>query len=331
LRRIAVLTSGGDAPGMNAAIRAVTRTAIQKGAEVVGVQRGFHGLINGDFIELRSRSVADTLQRGGTILKTARSEEFRTVEGQTRAMLAMKSYQIEGLVGIGGDGTYHGLMDLVKLGMPVIGVPGTIDNDLACTDYTIGFDTACNTVIDAVNKIKDTASSHERTFVIEVMGKRCGDIALHTGLAGGAESIIIPEVPYDLDKICSDIKDGFAKGKNHSLIIVAEGIIDKVNDPMMASHGSAHFIADQIRIKTGMEFRVIVLGHIQRGGAPTVRDRVLATRLGAKAAELLLSGVNNAAVGVRGEEVVHYPLAEALAMKKKVNSGIYDLVNQMSI
>jgi 6-phosphofructokinase 1 len=331
LKRIAVLTSGGDAPGMNAAVRAVTRTAIGLGAEVVGVQRGYQGLINGDFIELKSRSVGDILQRGGTMIKTARSEEFRTIEGRTKAMLMMKSYQIEGLVGIGGDGTYRGLAELVNLGFPVIGVPGTIDNDIASTDYTIGFDTACNTVIDAINKIRDTASSHDRTFVIEVMGMRCGDIALHTGLAGGAEEIIIPEIHYDIDKACARIEDGVKRGKGHSIIVVAEGIIDKVTDSMAATHGSAYYIADQIRKRTGMEFRVIVLGHVQRGGSPTVRDRVLATRLGAKAAELLISGVRDAAVGIKDDVIVHYPLHEALAMEKHVNMDLYGLVNEMSI
>ena len=331
MRRIAVLTSGGDAPGMNAAVRAVTRKAIGLGVEVVGVQRGYQGLINGDFIELKSRSVSDILQRGGTLIKTARSEEFKTPEGRTKAMLQMKSYQIEGLVGIGGDGTYRGLAKLSEMGMPVIGVPGTIDNDISSTDYTIGFDTACNTVIDAINKIRDTASSHERTFVIEVMGMRCGDIALHTGLAGGAEEILIPEVPYDLDKICSRVDEGVKRGKGHSIIGVAEGIIDKVQDAMLATHGSAYYIADQIRQRTGMEFRVIVLGHIQRGGAPTVRDRVLATRLGARAAELLVLGVKDAAVGVKDDIVVHFPLAEALAMEKRMSMDIYNLVQDMSI
>jgi len=331
LRRIAVLTSGGDAPGMNAAIRAVTRKAVQEGLEVVGVQRGYQGLINGDFIELKSRSVGDILQRGGTMLKTARSEEFKTQEGMSKAMLMMKSYQIEGLVGIGGGGTFKGLAKLAEMGMPVIGIPGTIDNDLPYTDFTIGFDTACNTVIDAMNKIRDTASSHERTFVIEVMGMKCGDIALHTGLAGGAECIIIPEIPYDIDAICEKMLEGMRKGKGHSIIVVAEGIIEKVADPMMASHGSAHYIADQIRNKVGMEFRVIVLGHIQRGGAPSVRDRVLATRLGARATELLVSGVNDAAVGIKDEGIVRFPLKEALAMSKSVNMEIYRLVDEMSI
>lgn len=331
MRRIAVLTSGGDAPGMNAAVRAVTRKAIGLGLEVVGVQRGYQGLINGDFIELKSRSVSDILQRGGTVIKTARSEEFKTPEGRTKAMLMMKSYQIEGLVGIGGDGTYRGLAKLAEMSMPVIGVPGTIDNDISSTDYTIGFDTACNTVIDAINKIRDTASSHERTFVIEVMGMRCGDIALHTGLAGGAEEILIPEVPYDLDKICARVDEGVRRGKGHSIIVVAEGIIDKVQDAMLATHGSAYYIADQIRQRTGMEFRVIVLGHIQRGGAPTVRDRVLATRLGARAAELLVEGVKDAAVGVKDDVVVHFPLAEALTMEKRMNMDIYNLVLDMSI
>lgn len=331
MRRIAVLTSGGDAPGMNAAVRAVTRKAIGSGFEVIGVQRGYQGLINGDFVELKSRSVGDILQRGGTMIKTARSEEFKTPEGLSRAMLMMKGYQIDGLVGIGGDGTYKGLAKLAEMGMPSIGVPVTIDNDIASTDYTIGFDTACNTVIEAINKIRDTASSHERTFVIEVMGMRCGDIALHTGLAGGAEEILIPELPYDLGKICERVEDNVKRGKGHSIIVVAEGIIDRVQDAMLATHGSAYYIADQIRQRTGMEFRVIVLGHVQRGGAPTVRDRVLATRLGAKAVELLSQGVKDAVVGVKDDVVVHYPITEALVMKKHINEGLYDLALDMSI
>ncbi|MCR4426021.1 MAG: 6-phosphofructokinase [Firmicutes bacterium] len=330
MRRIAVLTSGGDAPGMNACVRAIVRKALYHGLEVVGVRRGFHGLIQGDFMELKSRSVGDILQRGGTILKSARSEEFKTEEGRAKALLQIRTYEIDGLIGIGGDGTYRGLDLLAKMGVPTVGVPGTIDNDIGSTEYAIGFDTACNTVIDAVNKIRDTATSHERTYVIEVMGRNSGHIALYAGLAGGAESILVPEIEYDIQEVCNRIIQGARRGKSHSILIVAEGVGGDPVAGRQASEGSAYRIGQQISEITGFETRIIVLGHIQRGGAPSVQDRILATRFGAKAVEVLLSGVTNAVVGIIGGEIRVFTISEALAMKRGIDMDYYELANVLS-
>lgn len=333
MRRIAVLTSGGDAPGMNAAIRAVVRKALYHGLEVVGVRRGFHGLICGDFSEMRSRSVGDILQRGGTILKSARSDEFRTEEGRTKALLQLRTYEVDALVGIGGDGTFTGMSLLAAMGMPCVGIPATIDNDVSSTEYAIGFDTACNTVIDALNKIRDTATSHERTYVVEVMGRSAGHIALYTGLAGGAESILIPEIEFDICEVCQKIMEGSRAGKSHSIVVVAEG----AGARSLASEGNSFIsgcgyrVGQQIAEYTGFDTRIIVLGHIQRGGAPSARDRILATTLGARAVDVLLAGGRDVVLGIWGSDIKAIPFGEALAMKRPYNSDYYDLAAILSM
>ncbi len=321
MKRIAVLTSGGDAPGMNAAIRAVVRGAIYNKVEVYGIERGYEGLINGEIKELSVGSVSDTLQRGGTWLKTARSKRFMSPEGFRRAVDMLQNFEIEGLVVIGGDGSFRGGLELTKAGITVIGLPGTIDNDLAYTDYTIGFDTSVNTVLSAIGNIRDTSSSHERSTVIEVMGRKCGDIALYAGLTGGAESILIPEEPVDMNKICRTLIQGKNRGKMHSIILRAEGV-EMCTDE----------VAKTIEERTGMETKVVVLGYIQRGGSPTARDRMLATRMGYKAVELLLEeGMTSKAVGVKGDTIIYYELEEALNMKGCHDKSLMELAEIMSI
>lgn len=331
MRRIAVLTSGGDAPGMNAAVRAVVRKALYHGLEVVGVRRGYQGLITGDFMEMRSRTVGDILQRGGTILKSARSDEFRTEDGRAKALLQLRTYEIDALIGIGGDGTFTGLKLLSEMGMPTVGIPATIDNDIGSTEFAIGFDTACNTVIDAINKIRDTATSHERTYVIEVMGRYAGHLALFTGLAGGAESILIPEVEYDIQQVCNRIIEGARAGKSHSIVVVAEGANGTIAKSKTGfTSGCSYVIGEQIAQLTGFDTRIIVLGHIQRGGAPSVRDRILATTFGARAVDVLLAGQGSAVLGVWGSEIRVIPFDEALSMKRTYMSDYYDLANILS-
>jgi len=321
VKKIAVLTSGGDAPGMNAAIRAVVRGAIYHGMKVYGIERGYEGLINGEFLEMKVSSVSDIMQRGGTFLKTARSKRFMTAEGFQRAIEMLENYEIDGLVVIGGDGSYKGGLELTKAGKTVIGLPGTIDNDLAYTDYTIGFDTAVNTVLSAIGNIRDTSSSHERSTVVEVMGRNCGDIALYAGLTGGAESILIPEEPVDIEKICGMLIQGKKRGKMHSVILRAEGVEMSTNE-----------LASIIAEKTEMDTKVVVLGYIQRGGSPTARDRLLASRMGYKAVELLLQeNMTSKAVGVKGEEIVSYELEEALNMPKNHDGSLMKLAEILSI
>ena len=321
MKRIAVLTSGGDAPGMNAAIRAVVRGALYHKMEVYGIERGYEGLINGDFKEMTVSSVSDILQRGGTALKTARSKRFMTPEGFHRALDMLENFEVEGLVVIGGDGSYRGGLELAKAGKVVIGLPGTIDNDLAYTDYTIGFDTAVNTVLSAIGNIRDTSSSHERSTVIEVMGRHCGDIALYAGLTGGAEAIIIPEEPVDINKICRTLIQGKNRGKMHSVILRAEGA-------EMCTEDLAKIIAE----RTGMDTKVVVLGYIQRGGSPTARDRMLASRMGYKAVELLMQeGMTSKAVGIKGDEIVYYDLEEALNLSRRHDETLMDLAEILSI
>lgn len=319
IRRIGVLTSGGDAPGMNAAVRAVVRTAIYRGLEVYGISRGYHGMMEGDIYPMDSKSVGDILQRGGTILRTARSEEFKTDAGRRQALHQLQRFFIDGLVVIGGDGSFHGALHLGELGVPIIGVPGSIDNDIGCTDYSIGFDTAVNTVIDAINKIRDTASSHERTYVIEVMGRHAGHIAATTGLAGGAEVVLIPEVTPDLNLVCERVIDTHRRGKSHCIIVVAEGLFDGSPGGQGPHEGSAIRVGQTILECTGFETRITILGHLQRGGAPTVLDRVMATLLGAKAVELLLEGQAGLMVGYVNGQAVASPLKEALESKKPVD------------
>lgn len=319
LKRIGVLTSGGDSPGMNAAIRAVVRKAIYHDIEVYGIYYGYAGLIAGDIKKMELGSVGDIIHRGGTMLYTARCEEFKTLEGQQKGIEQLKKFGIEGLVVIGGDGSFQGAQKLTGHGFPTIGVPGTIDNDIPGTDFTIGFDTALNTVIDAIDKIRDTATSHERTYIIEVMGRHAGDLALWAGLADGAETILIPEADYDFDQITYRLKRGQERGKKHSIIIVAEGV------------GSGMEFGQRLKEATNMETRVTVLGHIQRGGSPTGADRVLASRLGAKAVDLLLEGKSGVTVGIQQNKLVYHDIDEALSKKHTVDLDMYTLSQELSI
>ncbi|MDX8046699.1 6-phosphofructokinase [Gracilibacillus sp. S3-1-1] len=319
MKKIGVLTSGGDAPGMNAAVRAVVRNAIFHGLDVYGVYNGYEGLMEGNIEKMELGSVGDIIQRGGTMLYSARSEEFKTDEGQQKAIEQMNKLGIEGLIVIGGDGSFHGAEKLTKKGFPCIGVPGTIDNDIPGTDYTIGFDTALNTIVDAVDKIRDTATSHERTYVIEVMGRDAGDLALWAGLANGAESVIIPEKEESFESVVGKLKRGQERGKKHSIIILAEGV------------GSGFEYGQRIEEETSMDTRVTVLGHIQRGGSPSGYDRVLASRLGAKAVDLLMDGVGGRMVGVQNNVVVDHDIIEVLRQKHSVDMSMYKLSNQLSI
>lgn len=319
MKTIGVLTSGGDAPGMNAAIRAVVRTGIDKGLKVMGIQRGYNGLLNGEIFEMNRSSVSDIIQRGGTVLRTARSEEFKTPEGRKKAFNVLKVFGIEGLIVIGGDGSFTGAQKLSEeFDVKTIGIPGTIDNDLAYTDYTIGFDTSLNTVLDAINKLRDTSTSHERVSIIEVMGRRCGDIALYSGLAGGAESIVIPEREYSFEELCRTIIEGKNRGKVHNLVVLAEGV------------GGAEELAKKIEDVTGIETRATVLGHIQRGGSPTAFDRILASRLGARAVELLVEGKSQRVVGIKDNKIIDLDITEALKMKKESDPQLYELARVLS-
>ncbi len=319
MKTIGVLTSGGDAPGMNAAIRAVVRTAIARGMNVKGIVRGYNGLIEDEIIDLNVRSVSDIIHRGGTILYTARSEMFKTEEGQRIAVENCKKHGIEGIVVIGGDGSYRGARALSLKGIPTVGIPGTIDNDIASTDYTIGFDTAMNTAIDMIDKLRDTTQSHERCSVVEVMGRHAGWVALKTGVAVGATYILIPEVPANIDNVIKEIKELSATGKSHFIIVVAEGV-GKVSD-----------IAKQIENATGVESRATVLGHIQRGGSPTVRDRVVASRMGHKAVCLLEQGIGNRVVCYLDNKIVDLDIYEALNMEKPFDFETYNLAIEISI
>lgn len=319
MKRIGVLTSGGDAPGMNAAVRAVVRTAIFHDIEVFGINNGFQGLMDGNIVKMEVGSVGDIIQRGGTILFSARCEEFKTVAGQEKGIKQLKQHGIEGLIIIGGDGSFRGAQELTSKGFPCIGIPTTIDNDIAGTDFTIGFDTALNTIIEAIDKIRDTATSHERTYVIEVMGRAAGDLALWAGLAAGAESILIPEKKDDFLDVIERLKRGHARGKKHSIIILAEGVGDGME------------YGRRIEEATKLETRVTVLGHIQRGGSPTAADRVLASRLGSNAVELILSGVAGKMVGVENNHLVNHDISVVLAKKHVLNFDMYELSKALSI
>lgn len=320
MKRIGVLTSGGDAPGMNAAVRAVVRKAIFNNLEIIGIERGYSGLINGEFREMNLSSVADIIHRGGTILRTARSERFRTPEGRKQAAEKLREKNIEGLVIIGGDGSFRGAQLLSdEQGIKFIGVPGTIDNDIPCTDYSIGFDTAVNNVVDAINKIRDTATSHERTYVVEVMGRNSGAIALEAGLAGGAETILIPEIEVDLDETVEKLWRGHQRGKLHSIIVVAEGA------------GSAIEIGKAIKEKTGFDTKITILGHIQRGGTPTAFDRIIASRMGAMAVDLLIAGRDKKMVGVISGNLKDFDIDYALSQKKTIDKSVYELAGILAI
>lgn len=322
MKRIGVFTSGGDAPGMNAAIRAVVRQAAVLGLEVIGIRRGYAGMIQGEFLPIGPRDVANILQRGGTVLLTARSQAFMTEEGRQKAYQKLSEAGIEGLVAIGGDGTFRGAMRLIEeFRIPVVGVPGTIDNDLYGTDYTIGFDTAVNTALEAIDRIRDTAASHERVFLIEVMGRNAGFIALDVGLAGGAEVIALPEAPVDPRRVAEVLLDSQRRGKTSSIVVVAEG----------AYAGGAEGLLKAIRFHAEVEARVTVLGHIQRGGSPTAKDRILASRLGAAAVEALFGGTSGVMVGEVEGEVELTPLKDAVERKKEINRVLLDLVQILSI
>lgn len=321
MKTIAVLTSGGDAPGMNAAVRAVVRTACENGIKVYGVIRGYNGLINGDFIEMNLRTVSDIINRGGTILYSARSVEFATEEGMRKAIRTCQEWGIEGVVVIGGDGSFRGARDLSERGIPCVGIPGTIDNDIACCDYTIGYDTCLNTIMEMVDRLRDTAESHDRCSVVEVMGRRAGYLALNAGIACGATSILIPEVEFDIQKhIIERMEKTQRTGKKHFIIIVAEGTDIDVED-----------LAKEIQAKTGVESRSTILGHVQRGGCPTVKDRVMATRMGNYAVKLLMDNIGNRVVAAQKEDVVDYDIFEALNMTKTIDLNIYNVAHEVSI
>ncbi|MGM8213579.1 6-phosphofructokinase [Virgibacillus sp. W0430] len=319
MKRIAVLTSGGDAPGMNASIRAVVRKAIYHSIEVFGVYNGYQGLIEGNMQKMELGSVGDIIHRGGTILRSARCEQFVTDEGQWKAIEQLKKNKVDGLIVIGGDGSIRGAQKLTEKGFLCIGIPATIDNDIAGTDFTIGFDTALNTIIEAIDKIRDTATSHERTYIIEVMGRDAGDLALWSGLADGAESILIPEYTESFEEVIDRLQRGHERGKRHSIIILAEGV------------GSGFNYGKRIQEATNMETRVTVLGYIQRGGSPTAADRVLASRLGAKAVDLLLNGKNGRMVGLQHNAVIDHPILQVLEKENQLNKEMYELSKELSI
>ena len=320
IKTIGVLTSGGDAPGMNAAIRAVVRTAINEGMNVIGVRRGYSGLIASDIIPMQMRSVSDIINRGGTVLYTARCPEFVTEEGQSTAAENCRKLGIDGMVVIGGDGSFRGARQLCLHGIPTVAVPGTIDRDVSSSDYTIGFDTAINTVVEMVDRLRDTSQSHDRCSVVEVMGRNAGDIALHAGIACGALTILVPEVEYDFDRdIIQKMRKTLKTGKHHFIIIVAEGV------------GNSAEITKRIEEETGITARLTVLGHVQRGGIPTARERINASRMGYHAVKLLANGISNRVVGVRDGHVVDYDILEGLEMKKQFDQELYEIANAISL
>ncbi len=320
MKRIGLLTSGGDAPGMNAAIRAVVRTAIYYGMEVYGIERGYAGLIDDTMMPMEMRSVSDIVQRGGTKLRTARCLEMLTVDGQKQAVATLERRGIEGLVVIGGDGSFRGAKCLTEnYGIPTIGIPGTIDNDLQYTDYTLGFDTAVNTCLEIINKLRDTMNSHERISVVEVMGRHCGDIALYAGITSGAEIIVVPEISYDLDDIVMRINRSRANGKHSNIIVVAEGAT------------SAEAFAKQLQEVTTYSVRPTTIGHVQRGGSPSMADRMLAAQFGNKAVRLLKDGIGNRVVGIHNNQIIDMDIIEAVSMKKKFNYELYETLQMISM
>lgn len=320
IKKIGVLTSGGDAPGMNAAIRAVVRTACYYGVKVAGVTRGYNGLINGEFIDMDARSVSETLQRGGTILQTARCKEFKEIEGVRKAVQVAKANEIDGLIVIGGDGSFRGAKDLCAEGLPTIAIPGTIDNDISCSEYTVGYDTCLNTVVESIDKLRDTSTSHERCSVVEVMGRDAGYIAINAAIACGAEIVLIPEREWEFDRdVLNPILEGKARGKKHNIVIVAEGI------------GGVIEMAKMIEESTGIETRATILGHVQRGGSPSVRDRVTASQMGSRAVELLLEGKSNRIVCVRESKIIDIDVLEGLSMKKTVSDDLIELAKKLCV
>lgn len=320
IKKIGVLTSGGDAPGMNAAIRAVVRGAIYKGIEVVGIEQGYTGLISDKILPMDRRSVSDIIHRGGTILRTARCPEFNTPEGVKKAAKVMDKNGIDGLVVIGGDGTFRGAKDLsVTCGKLTVGIPGTIDNDLAYTDYTIGFDTAVNTVLSAVNNLRDTMTSHDRACIVEVMGRNCGDIALYSGLCGGAENIIVPEIPFDFDKVANSIKENTKKGKLSDIIILAEGA------------AKAEDLKERLEKECKIQIIISRLGHIQRGGSPTMFDRALAARLALRAVDILTKNKGNKVVGIKNNKIIDMDIIETVSMKKVIDDELFEVARILSL
>lgn len=317
-KAIGVLTSGGDAPGMNAAVRAVTRAAISKGYRVIGIKNGYLGLLNNETVELTARDVSGIVQRGGTILYTGRCEEFVRDDVQQKAADYCKSLGVYGIVVIGGDGSFRGALALSGKGVPCIGIPGTIDNDIGCTDYSIGFDTAMNTAVDMIDKLRDTAESHSKCSVAEVMGRNAGYIALNVGVAVGAAGICVPEKPYDINKIAEKLMRLHTDRKRHSIIVFAEGC------------GNSAEFAKQLTEITGIETRDTVLGHVQRGGSPTLRDRVAATLMGYRAVELLDEGLSGRVVGMRKQSVVDYEITEALSLTKQFDERLYNIANEIT-
>ncbi len=319
MKTIGVITSGGDAPGMNAAVRAVVRTGIFNNIRVVGIKQGYNGLLNGNIDEMNLSSVGDIIHRGGTVLRTARCEEFATKEGFNKALNIINVFGIDGLIVLGGDGSFRGAKTLSDAGVPTICVPCTIDNDMGYTDYTIGFFTAVETVVDAISKIRDTSASHGRANIVEVMGRNCGDIALYAGMAGGAESIIVPEVEINTDNVCKRVIKGRNRGKLHSIIVLAEGV------------GNSFELAEEIEEKTGTETRVTILGHIQRGGTPTTFDRVTASTMGNKAMELLIEGKSGRALGLKENKIIDMDLDEAISIKNEFDKDMYQIARVLSI
>ena len=319
IKRIGILTSGGDAPGMNAAVRAVVRTALSNGVECVGIRRGYNGLINGDFVRMDASSVSHIIEKGGTVLYTARSEEFMTEEGQAKAVATCKLLGLDGVVAIGGDGTFRGALALSRHGIPVVGIPATIDNDIGCSQYTIGFDTACNTAVDAIDMLRDTMQSHERCSLVEVMGRHAGYLALYVGIATGATAVLIPERPVDVERdVIEKIRQARLSGRTHFMIVVAEGA------------GSAFDIAARIKTAIGLDPRVTVLGHIQRGGSPSSRDRETATRMGYQAVQCLLNGNGNRVIVTKDGKVVDIDIEQALAMTKPFPMDRYDVLEAVT-
>lgn len=324
MKRIAVFTSGGDAPGMNACIRAVVRGAVYHGIEVFGIRRGYNGMINGDIFQMSSHSVSNIVQRGGTILKSARSKEFMTPEGRAKAYEHLQRFGIEGLVAIGGNGTFTGATIFYdEFGIPTVGAPGTIDNDLYGTDYTIGFDTAVNTALEAIDKIRDTADSHDRIFFVEVMGRDSGYIAIQSGIAGGAELVMVPEVLTPISEVVETIKSGWSRQKSSSIIVIAEG----------EEAGNATEISEKIRaqVQPDIDMRVTTLGHIQRGGIPTAYDRILASRLGLGALEGLMNGQKNVMAGIVNNELVYTPFRDTIRLPKPINEDLLRMVKILSV
>lgn len=319
MKRIGILTSGGDAPGMNACIRAVVRTALYNGMEVLGIRKGYYGLVHDQVQVMNIDSVSGIIQRGGTILYTARCEEFKTKEGLQKALETIKKHKIDGIVAIGGDGTFRGAKDLCELGVPTVGIPGTIDNDLDYTDYTLGFDTAVNTCLYLINNLRDTMTSHERISIVEVMGRNCGDIALYAGLAGGAEAIIIPEFPVSIDQIAESMKRSRNRGKRSNIIVLAEGA------------GNAEILEKELQSRLDVPIRSTIIGHVQRGGAPTMADRVLASKFGYHAVELLANNKGCRVVGIVDNNIIDYDIVEGLKIKRSIDMKMYEIAKVLAM